>query len=260
MKVQDVLDILCEAFPLEDADSWDNPGLSVGNPADEVTAIATALDVTPTNIKKASEIGCNLLVTHHPIFIQAPQKYSPQIATSSLSGECVWLAAHLGVSVISMHTNLDKSSKSMSFLADLLGFEWVGRLEDPNGFGAIMNAGGLSYDELAGHCAKVFSTQPTIWKPQVDSSSTLTRVVYCSGSTGDLGEIAIANNLDCIICGECGYHKCLELNEAGIGVILLGHDASEVTFAQLLANIIQEAASNSCIHVLEEPRRWRVLA
>lgn len=260
MKVQDVLDILCKAFPLEDAEDFDNSGMSVGDPNDDVCAIATALDVTPTTIRAAHDLGCNVLVTHHPIFLQAPQKYSPSIQSSSLSGSCTWLAARLGVSVISMHTNLDKSSIAMSYLAELLGFEWQGRLEEPHGFGALMDAQGTSFDELAKRCADVFSCQPILWEPASSSTLDIHRMVFCSGSTGDLGELAIAQQLDCIICGECGYHKCLELNEAGIGVILLGHDASEVPFAQLLSNIISEAAPNSCIHVLEEPRRWRVLA
>lgn len=260
MQVKDLLDLLSSKFPLEDADTWDNPGMSVGDPLAQVEHVACALDVTPANIQAAHELGCNVLVTHHPIYRQAPGVYTPQIESSSLSGVCTYLAAKFNLSIISMHTNLDKSSYAMSYLANLLCFKWTGRLEEPHGFGALMDVCGYTYKDLAAHCALKLNTQPTIWAPHFDLNSSVSRAVYCSGSTGDLGELAIAQRLDCIICGECGYHKCLELSEAGVGVILLGHDASELPFAHLLADTISEASPDICITVLDEPRRWQTLA
>lgn len=265
MKVKELLDSLSQMFPLGDAESWDNPGLCVGDPNSEVKGVACALDVTPTNIRAAYESGCNVLVTHHPVYIEAPNPITPEISTSSLAGTCIWLAAKHEVSIISMHTNLDVSDSAMDLIADLLGTKRTGRLEEPHGYGSLFSYSSYNLQEIARTCAKAFQTQPIIWdseaaipykEPHQNASSS---VVFCSGSVGDCPQEAIQAQIRCIICGECGYHKALELNEAGIDVIILGHDASEKPFAELLADCINQVSPEICIKVLNEPRRWQAL-
>ena len=61
---------LLARYPETDAESWDHVGLSVGNPAAEITCVACALDATETNVRRAQEAGANMLLTHHPIYIK----------------------------------------------------------------------------------------------------------------------------------------------------------------------------------------------
>lgn len=258
MKVKEVLAYLDSVFPLASADDFDNPGLVVGDPEAEVIKVATALDVSPQTIKDAVAAGANLLVAHHPIYLEAPNPVTPAIASSSFAGECLWLAANNNLSIISMHTNLDMSDRAQQYLADLLGFTYVGHLEEPAGYGAVMGCEPMSLEELAKHCAKVFDTQAIAWG--LGSDKPIQNLVYCSGSTGDLGKLAINKGLDCVICGENGYHRLLELDEAGVKVVVLGHDASEKPFAKLLADILSDVVTDSCITVLDEPRRWQAFA
>lgn len=44
---------LLARYPKTDAESWDHVGLSVGDPAAEITGVACALDATEANVHRA---------------------------------------------------------------------------------------------------------------------------------------------------------------------------------------------------------------
>ncbi len=60
---------LLARYPKADAEGWDHVGLSVGDPAAEITGVACALDATEANVHRALGAGVNVLLTHHPIYI-----------------------------------------------------------------------------------------------------------------------------------------------------------------------------------------------
>ena len=125
-----------------DAESWDHVGLSVGDPAAEITGVACALDATEANVHRAQEAGANVLLTHHPIYIKAPEAFCPADATRPQCSAALYEAARCGVSIISLHTNLDRSHEARVCLSKLLGAAPVSSLEyvdDPEatGLGAL---------------------------------------------------------------------------------------------------------------------------
>ena len=67
---------LLARYPKADAEGWDHVGLSVGDPAAEITGVACALDATEANVRRAQEAGANVLLTHHPIYIKAPEAFA----------------------------------------------------------------------------------------------------------------------------------------------------------------------------------------
>lgn len=258
MKVKELVEELDKLIPFSDAEDWDLPGLSVGNLNEEICGVACALDANPYTVDKAAQAGANVLVTHHPLFIDAPRKITDDISTSSIAGSTIWHAIQNNVAIVSLHTNLDKSDIAQDFLAKLMGCKRTGRLEEPHGYGGIWDCGSISLVNLASKCAEVFETQPTIWGLSHENQ-TVHKVAYASGSAGSIGTQAIEQGIDCLICGECSYHRLLEMDEAGVKVIVLGHDASEKPFAQLLSSIIKRITPDTPISVIDDPRRWRVL-
>ena len=68
---------LLARYPKTDAEGWDHVGLSVGDPAAEITGVACALDATEANVRRAQEAGANVLLTHHPVYIKAPEAFCP---------------------------------------------------------------------------------------------------------------------------------------------------------------------------------------
>jgi dinuclear metal center YbgI/SA1388 family protein len=102
-KVSDILGIINKLAPACLAESWDNPGLQVGDPASVVSDIMVALDATPAVIESALRSNCQLLVTHHPLIFK-PQK---SVSTASAQGSMIHSAIRGGLSIVSMHTNYD---------------------------------------------------------------------------------------------------------------------------------------------------------
>ncbi|MDE6569921.1 MAG: Nif3-like dinuclear metal center hexameric protein, partial [Alistipes sp.] len=76
MKVQTVTDAI-EAFaPLAWQESYDNAGLIVGRPDDEVHAALLAVDVTEAVLDEAEATGCDMVITHHPIVFHPLKRFN----------------------------------------------------------------------------------------------------------------------------------------------------------------------------------------
>ena len=77
MKVRDITECI-EAFaPLSLQESYDNAGLIVGRYDDELTGgVLLAVDVTDEVIDEALELGCQMVVTHHPIVFNGMKRFN----------------------------------------------------------------------------------------------------------------------------------------------------------------------------------------
>ena len=76
MKVRDIIAVIEEFAPLSIQEGWDNSGLCVGSPDDEVTSALFALDCTEELVDEAighmlqlTENGASLLVITHDLFV-----------------------------------------------------------------------------------------------------------------------------------------------------------------------------------------------
>ena len=231
---------LLDMFPVSDAESWDRPGLSVGRPADEVRGVTLALNATCDTIQQAFDNGSNVLLTHHPICIDWPQALTPASTEVSSASAAIYKAIELGISVISLHTNLDRSFQARLQLPALLGFEATSSLEFPQaaekpGLGSLVHVqeADLCVGDLALRCEKAFDCQPTVWgRPDYPVHS----IAILGGSLGHMTDMIANCEVDMVITGEVGYHVALDLYERGISLILLGHDCSENPFCTLLYN------------------------
>lgn len=119
--VKQVLDGLCGIAPMHLAESWDNPGLQCGDSSATVHGILIALDCTMKVIEEAKARGCDLIITHHPMLFRGVK----QVTEKSLEGRKLLELLKNGMSVISMHTNLDIAEDGVN--------DWLGRaleLED----------------------------------------------------------------------------------------------------------------------------------
>ena len=67
MKVKDIVEALEQFAPLSIQEGWDNSGLCIGAPGEEVHGVLVGFDCTPELIDEAVEKGCDMVVTHHPL-------------------------------------------------------------------------------------------------------------------------------------------------------------------------------------------------
>ena len=246
-------------FPAQDACDWDNPGISVGFPEREVTGIALALDADAQSIAAAAELDCNVLVTHHPVFISAPDAIVDEPA-SGLSSTAIVAAISSGITLIAMHTNLDRSLAAQENLAGLLGAKRIGLLDggtDEVEFGSkaeLEGVDGLTLLDFAQRCESAFGGGANVWG---DPSRSISTLAIVGGSASDLASEIIASNCDCAVVGEVSYHKALDIVGSGTALIELGHDASEMPILDVLrAALERDERFCRMVHMVPSERRW----
>ncbi|MFM9005955.1 MAG: Nif3-like dinuclear metal center hexameric protein, partial [Flavobacteriales bacterium] len=67
MLLKDIVEALEELAPARLQESYDNSGLLVGNPQQQIAGALVCLDCTEAILDEAIAKGCNLVVAHHPI-------------------------------------------------------------------------------------------------------------------------------------------------------------------------------------------------
>lgn len=256
---------LLAVFPADDAEVWDRTGMTVGDSSRLISGVAVALDATVAAIDMASSAGANVLVTHHPAYLNPPDSFKPMSSTSSISGSVVWHAIYRSVALMSFHTALDVSVSAQRILPGMLGFEFQ-RVLLPikscaamdKGYGQLCNIRAdesLSLGQLAARCTSVFARSPRVWG---NFSQEITTVVTCTGSAGQVGRAALEAHADCLVCGEIKYHDALDLSQAGLAVVDLGHDVSELPLVSVLASAVRDAGiPDELVFAIDQRDNWK---
>lgn len=270
--VGDLERALLHELPAKDACSWDRTGMLVGNPVDEIKGVAIALDPTIPALKAAHQAGANVLVTHHPVFLDAPDNFVSEAFQGHTPGAVVRFACEEGVSIMSFHTALDVSVDGLSALPSLLRLEPCGVVEplepgSDTGFGQICvpapdddapgdegNGGSISLRHLSARCVSVLGSIPRVWGAP---DKEIKRIATCGGSAGSLLDECLEQGIDCLICGEVKYHDALNASLSGLSLIELGHDVSELPLCTVLAAYCENAGiDQSCITMIDQKNNW----
>ncbi|MFO7810330.1 MAG: Nif3-like dinuclear metal center hexameric protein [Candidatus Delongbacteria bacterium] len=112
MKVAKVLKILEKRIVASVKWKDDPSGLLVGNRNSEVAGILTALNPTIQVAEEAKHKGCNLIVTHHPLF----KKPVTSLTEGEYYSDIIRYLVKNDMSLISFHTNYDLAREGVSFL------------------------------------------------------------------------------------------------------------------------------------------------
>ncbi len=255
---------LLKMFPASQAEDWDRTGLLVGERGLEVSTVAVALDPTVEAIREAAAAGANVLLTHHPAYLAAPDGFSPEKSVAQSSGAGVWEAIRSRVALMDFHTALDVSPQASHMLPNMLNLSFTGKFACPLegtkklGYGQICDVHAEDKDmDLAHFAARVtavFKRQPRVWGAP---DARVSRVVTATGSLGNVGRAALAAGCDTIVCGEVRYHEALDLSQAGISIVELGHDVSELGLTAILAEACLKAGvPEGAIVVLNQSDNW----
>ncbi len=241
MTVAEILKYIDTLAPFESAENFDNCGLLVGDSGDKVKAIGLALDITDKIIITAEQNGINLIITHHPVIFN-PIK-------SVCADSVVYRLIKSGISVISAHTNLDKSPfgtnavlENIFDLKDILspeGFEGMGRI------GTLKDS--LSVHDYALKIKKNLSASGVRY---YDSGKAVSRVAYMAGSGGGFLACAKALGADTFITGDIKHDVFVSAQNLSINVIEAGHFDAENPVMYSLHKLLSEQFKAIPISVL----------
>ncbi|WP_113651379.1 Nif3-like dinuclear metal center hexameric protein [Pedobacter namyangjuensis] len=110
MKLVSITNYLESLAPLNYQEDYDNSGLIVGNPNDEVNAALVALDCTEQIVDEAVAKGCDLIITHHPIVFKGLKRFNGKTYVERV----VQKAIKNNIALYAIHTNLDHVANGVS--------------------------------------------------------------------------------------------------------------------------------------------------
>src|SRR5690606_34801012 len=106
MKLSEITSFLETFAPLSWQEDYDNSGLIVGNPNQEIDQVLISLDCTEAVITEAIQTGCNLIISHHPIVFKGMKRFNE----ASYIERVISKAIKHDIALYAIHTNLDNIS------------------------------------------------------------------------------------------------------------------------------------------------------
>lgn len=247
MKVSDIVAVIEEFAPASIQEKWDNTGLQIGSPEQEVRGILLGFDCTPELVREAVDSGCDMVITHHPLLFGALRKVDPSDSVSMALIEAV----KGGVAVYSAHTSADKVIAGVSgAMAVRLGLKDVEVLDpDPGGGTGLGVTGSLPEPLPAQDALRLVKDAfgVPVLKTSRPVSCMITKVAMCGGSGSSLIETARLAGAQLYICGDISYHHFF--TREGFMIADVGHFESEVEIVNVFYSIIRKKIPNFAVRI-----------
>lgn len=120
MKLQQIISVLEELTPTAYAEDFDNVGLLVGNPNQDINGILVCHDALESVIDEAIQKKCNLVVCFHPILFSGLKK----ITGKTYVERAIIKAIKNDIAIYSVHTALDNHKNGVNkIMCDKLGIK-----------------------------------------------------------------------------------------------------------------------------------------
>ncbi len=232
--VNNILSFLSQKYPLNTACDFDNVGLLVGDGSATVTKAVVCLDCDINAVNFAAQNGANLIITHHPVIFDGLK--------SVTDGTVVYELIKNGISVISMHTNLDIAVGGVTEqLCEAIDLKNVTPFVAHNDF-LIRSA--ECAESTADELAKIIKASLNTAVRYADSGNTISKVLVCSGSGGDFLEDVICGGYDALIAADIKHNVFINALNHGVTVFDAGHYNSENVIVKPLCDELSLEFSN----------------
>jgi dinuclear metal center YbgI/SA1388 family protein len=242
LTIQTLCDYFADLAPLDLAEDWDNVGLLVGDASRHVQRVMTCLTITPATMAEAIDERADLIVTHHPL----PFRPLKTITSDTTVGRMLLQLIHHQVAVYSAHTAFDSARNGINHqLAEGLALVDVQPLCSLHDVDVEFDVGsgrrgrlprGARLDKVAENL-KTFLGLPHV-RAVGPPDLPVKQVAIACGSAGQFLSPAQVAHCELLVTGETGFHTCLEAEATGMGLLLLGHFASERFAMEALAEQI----------------------
>ena len=232
-------------------ESYDNAGLIVGNPEDEIKGILVSLDAIESVVEEAIKTGCNMIVAHHPIVFKGLKK----ITGKNYVERTIIKAIKNDIAIYAIHTNLDNilyngvnekiaekiglqkckilAPKKLTFDNNEVGAGIIGTLPNPIEESAFLHTLKKTMETSCVKHTRLLN------KP-------INKIAICGGAGSFLLPEAIKQEADLFITADFKYHEFFDANNQ-IVIADIGHFESEQFTIDLLTKLLSEKFSTFAI-------------
>lgn len=242
-KTSEIIKILNEYAPLEQAESWDNSGWQVFFGNDNTTKTLICLSVTEDVVNQAIELGCNLIISHHPVIFK-PLKV--------INDAKIIKAVNNGIQIYSLHTNCDKTKGGTSdLIAQKLNLQKTASLNDFVRVGLAQYE--MSLDELISYVKLAFNVE-RVKLTNNGNKNIVKTIAVCAGAGAEFIEDVDKYNIDAYITSEIKYHDALDCRNTAL--LDIGHFESEKPFVEQIKNILEKKKKRISVVIAKEKTAW----
>lgn len=231
--VNDVLGFVETLAPLEYKMDWDHVGLSCGSLTQPVRKILVALDPFEYVCHEASEVGADLLVTHHPLIFHPVEALTDR--TAAVRG-LIHLCRN-NISAIAAHTNYDCAPGGVNdILAETLELKNIHTIEGQT----LLRAGEFD-GTVADLLALVKEKLGCDALRYVDGGKPIHKVAVGGGACSGMRQDAINAGCDAFVTSDIGYNNFWDAQELGLTMIDAGHFHTENPAMRVMAEKLKKA-------------------
>lgn len=194
--------------PSDTQEKWDCSGWLVCTKRNDVNKVMLALTITDDVVNQAKENGCDMIISHHPLFC-VPLGYSD-------------------IDIYCAHTNMDKShGGTTDTLIKTLGLKSCETVED---FVRIVRLDKpVGVKEFFGKLKAISPNARYVNNQNIESVKT---IGFCAGSGS---EFIFDTEVDAFVTGDLKFHTALD---SKIVVYDIGHFESEILILPVFKEIL----------------------
>jgi len=197
-----------EFAPIETQESWDASGWIVDLKEAEVNKVLFALTVTEDVLEQAVRNGCNMIISHHPMFF-VPWKYR-------------------NINIYCAHTNFDKAiGGTTDILLKTIHFQGK-QFNDFVRIVELENEMSVEFLKL-----KLLPISPHLRIVNNKKIKGIKTIGFCAGSGS---EFINETPCDAFVTGDLKYHTAIETEKV---VFDIGHFESEIFTAEFLKKLTE---------------------
>lgn len=211
--------------------------MQIGDPGRDIRSVLLTTDVTSEVVNEAIMLGCQLIISHHPLLFHGLK----QICGQTPQARIVETAIKHDIAIYSAHTSLDSVTGGVNTrLADLLGLHnyrilvpsasgdtglgVIGTLREPVPYAAF-----IDHVRATLGCTYIRYTRP--------AKETVRTVALCGGSGAEFIPDAICQGADVYLTADCKYHEFQDA-EGVVGLIDIDHWVSEKHAREIFRDIL----------------------
>lgn len=256
MRVSDLVTWAEGVAPTQLAESWDNVGLLVGDPADDVKRVLLTIDYTPEVAQEALDEKCTAVITYHPPIFTGLKRIT--------AGSLIFDALKNGLSIYCFHTALDVAiGGTNDMLSDVLGLSDrsplrpIPNVTDGRGMGRVGRMEPTPRRKIIERIKSGLGLPHVMVSGPVDGD--VKTAAVCAGSCGDCLEDALRRGVDLYLTGELRHHDALKAASRGLTVVCTLHSNSERRVLDVLKTRLASAFPSLELRVSKrdrDPFQW----
>ncbi len=247
LTLADVMDVMEESFPGRLAQSWDSVGLICGDPDQPVRTVLCALDPVADTVSEAIDLGTDLLLTHHPLYLRG----TSTVAAHTPKGSLIHRLIKADCALFNAHTNADSAAEGTAVvLAEILGLQDVQPVEPDDDYPdlGLGRYGRLprpcAAGELAQQLADILPATARGVALGGDPQRMIETVAVCPGAGDSSLDRVRELDVDAMLTSDLRHHPASEALAHRDAPVLLetAHFATESPWMARVAEVLQREA------------------